>query len=144
MILHVFYKELKWVLTKHQLYLLKNTKESVFLYTTMINMGHVMRYNDVGRKCSNITCSQLILAHDHEINRNVMKTDLRFLGTTRYNQIFKPMSKYCKNPIILLGNINSNFIFHHTISHLKRRGSYLPIGKYKDELSKWLESSSCT
>ena len=57
----------------------------------MINMGHVMRYNDVGRKCSNITCSQLILAHDHEINRNVMKTDLRFLGTTRYNQIFKPM-----------------------------------------------------
>ena len=136
MILHVFYKELKWVLTKHQLYLLKNTKESVFLYTTMINMGHVMQYNDVGRKCSNITCSQLILAHDHEINRNVMKTDLRFLGTTRCNKIFKPMPKYC--------NINSNFIFHHTISHLKRRGSYLPIGKYKDELSKWLESSSCT
>ena len=66
----------------------------------MINMGHVRRYNDVGRKCSNITCSQLILARDHEINRNVMKTDLRFLGTTRYNQIFKPMSKYCKNPTL--------------------------------------------
>ena len=40
------------------------------------------------------------LARDHEINRNVMKTDLRFLGTTRYNQIFKPMSKYCKNPTL--------------------------------------------
>ena len=53
----------------------------------MINMGHVRRYNDVGRKCSNITCSQLILARDHEINRNVMKTDLPFwvqLDTTKY------------------------------------------------------------